>query len=371
MNKCWVCLATDTAVHERIGGMRCVDSGPCEARQAARLPDSSGAAMAEIRAVRDVEEMASATGKQLVAWPWTGLGCDVCGFGSVENVDEFDPTKPCPECATVATPVADAPTCETRPRGFCVTFDDRKSAADLLERVTFYCKGLVVPDRERFLAESAWMFGAVRSARDEQRPGEAQVIALGKSYTDGDLAIATEWATAHPSPSNADLARLIGKLRRERAKASGIGGGPARDGNAASDQPQEPPSANTTPARGPEEAGTNACAESARRPHREDCICPRCMGEPEASPNAGDIGPCTGCGAVGPRKAYSCSDVSMRLCVKCDPKPTPTPSDTSRTCSRKPSPHWKCCPECPNYRGPACPTCGSDARPLPGTRFQP
>ncbi len=50
---------------------------------------------------------------------------------------------------------------------------------------------------------------------------------------------------------------------------------------------------------------------------------------------------------------------------------------TARTCHRKPNPHWKCCPECPNYRGPACPTCGSDARPLPGTpeyldpRFQP
>ncbi len=41
------------------------------------------------------------------AWPWTGIGCDVCGFGTVENLDEFDPTKPCPECATVATPVAE------------------------------------------------------------------------------------------------------------------------------------------------------------------------------------------------------------------------------------------------------------------------
>jgi hypothetical protein len=42
-------------------------------------------------------------------WPWTGLGCDLCGFGSVENVDEFNPTKPCPECGTVATPVAAGP----------------------------------------------------------------------------------------------------------------------------------------------------------------------------------------------------------------------------------------------------------------------
>ncbi len=37
-------------------------------------------------------------------WPWTGLGCDLCGFGSVENVDEFDPRKPCPECGTTALP---------------------------------------------------------------------------------------------------------------------------------------------------------------------------------------------------------------------------------------------------------------------------
>ena len=32
---------------------------------------------------------------------WTGMGCDICGFGSVENVDEFDPRKPCPECGQV------------------------------------------------------------------------------------------------------------------------------------------------------------------------------------------------------------------------------------------------------------------------------
>jgi hypothetical protein len=30
---------------------------------------------------------------------WTGLGCDVCGYGTVEN--ELDPTKPCPECGTI------------------------------------------------------------------------------------------------------------------------------------------------------------------------------------------------------------------------------------------------------------------------------
>lgn len=32
---------------------------------------------------------------------WTGLGCDCCGFGTVENVDEFNPNKPCPECGSV------------------------------------------------------------------------------------------------------------------------------------------------------------------------------------------------------------------------------------------------------------------------------
>lgn len=32
---------------------------------------------------------------------WTGLGCDVCGFGTVEDEDLFDPTKPCPDCGSV------------------------------------------------------------------------------------------------------------------------------------------------------------------------------------------------------------------------------------------------------------------------------
>lgn len=43
-------------------------------------------------------------------------------------------------------------------------------------------------------------------------------------------------------------------------------------------------------------------------------------------------------------------------------------NETGRTCSRNPNPHWKCCDECPNYRGPACPTCGTDNPPLPGTK---
>jgi hypothetical protein len=32
---------------------------------------------------------------------WTGLGCDVCGFGTVDNCDQFSPQRPCPECGTV------------------------------------------------------------------------------------------------------------------------------------------------------------------------------------------------------------------------------------------------------------------------------
>jgi len=34
--------------------------------------------------------------------------------------------------------------------GFYVNDDDRRHAADIVERVTFYCKGLVIPDPERF-----------------------------------------------------------------------------------------------------------------------------------------------------------------------------------------------------------------------------
>ena len=41
---------------------------------------------------------------------WTGLGCDVCGFGTVEDVDEFDPEKPCPDCGAVMVEPAATPT---------------------------------------------------------------------------------------------------------------------------------------------------------------------------------------------------------------------------------------------------------------------
>ena len=32
---------------------------------------------------------------------WTGMGCDVCGYGTIEDLDKFDPQKPCPECGTI------------------------------------------------------------------------------------------------------------------------------------------------------------------------------------------------------------------------------------------------------------------------------
>jgi hypothetical protein len=35
---------------------------------------------------------------------WTGMGCDVCGFGTVEDCDRFDPHKPCPDCGAVMEP---------------------------------------------------------------------------------------------------------------------------------------------------------------------------------------------------------------------------------------------------------------------------
>ena len=36
-SRCWVCGAVGAPVHERIGGARCIDAGPCEARQPAHL----------------------------------------------------------------------------------------------------------------------------------------------------------------------------------------------------------------------------------------------------------------------------------------------------------------------------------------------
>ena len=38
--------------------------------------------------------------KEFCKWAnfeWTGFGCDVCGYGTIEETD-FDPYKPCPEC---------------------------------------------------------------------------------------------------------------------------------------------------------------------------------------------------------------------------------------------------------------------------------
>jgi hypothetical protein len=35
------------------------------------------------------------------SFEWTGLGCDVCGFGTVEDEELFDPKKPCPDCGSV------------------------------------------------------------------------------------------------------------------------------------------------------------------------------------------------------------------------------------------------------------------------------
>jgi hypothetical protein len=32
---------------------------------------------------------------------WKNRGCDLCGFGSVEDCDKFDPYKPCPECGVI------------------------------------------------------------------------------------------------------------------------------------------------------------------------------------------------------------------------------------------------------------------------------
>lgn len=36
---------------------------------------------------------------------WTGLGCDLCGFGTVDNIEEFSPFKPCPDCGIVTVEV--------------------------------------------------------------------------------------------------------------------------------------------------------------------------------------------------------------------------------------------------------------------------
>lgn len=52
--------------------------------------------VAEIHAVIEEENRTNNDGLA-----WTGLGCDVCGYGTVESGGEFDPSEPCPECGTV------------------------------------------------------------------------------------------------------------------------------------------------------------------------------------------------------------------------------------------------------------------------------
>ncbi len=82
------------------------------------------------------------------------------------------------------------PSCLRRPEGqsttfgFYVTDEDRKDATDLLERVCFYCIGLVVPDNDRFVAEAAHMLGAVRSRRER-----ADLCGNGASVTPSGMTI--------------------------------------------------------------------------------------------------------------------------------------------------------------------------------------
>ena len=32
---------------------------------------------------------------------YTGMGCDLCGFGTIENTMQFNPLEPCPKCNTL------------------------------------------------------------------------------------------------------------------------------------------------------------------------------------------------------------------------------------------------------------------------------
>jgi hypothetical protein len=56
----------------------------------------------------------------------------------------------------------------------------------------------------------------------------------------------------------------------------------------------------------------------AREEDLDEYDCARC-GSKWGPPRTSEAQVCTGCDAVGPVKAYSCSDVSMRLCAKCAP----------------------------------------------------
>lgn len=85
-----------------------------------------------------------------------GPGCDVCGFGSVENVGEHDPSKPCLGCGSWWTPPGTFPPRANQHEDF--TFEDRLIALDhwdgtLPPPAVLRCTGLHVehvgPNEER------------------------------------------------------------------------------------------------------------------------------------------------------------------------------------------------------------------------------
>lgn len=51
--------------------------------------------------VETIYDGAAAQGDEHPKLQWTGIGCDVCGYGTVDDVDDFDPRKPCPVCGEV------------------------------------------------------------------------------------------------------------------------------------------------------------------------------------------------------------------------------------------------------------------------------
>jgi hypothetical protein len=96
------------------------------------------------------------------------------------------------------------------------------------------------------------------------------------------LLISTRGILAHVG------AKVPAEPRRPTATATTSGSvvGPARNGNAASDQPSDPTDTNTTPARGPEEAGTSwQKAWDAYVEYYAECWCgARCTSEAHWAP---------------------------------------------------------------------------------------
>jgi hypothetical protein len=157
------------------------------------------------------------------------------------------------------------PTDQPTTFSFCVTDEDRKNASDLFERIMFYVPGVVVSDKDRFLAEVAHVLGAIRQRRESARPEPTSTVdwkALAErrhAMVSVALRELTELAEDLDEEDN-PLSMRVREMRDrvEDADCASVERQTSSDKKA--EQVVSPASAvfTSTPARGSEEAGTTS-----------------------------------------------------------------------------------------------------------------